>query len=91
MKLENEEEVARLLSLINNNKDRLRILTNQLDRIQRLGDTISVELITKNLYASTSNKVFLDVLPIDTISFYTLAIQQTKDTIEGLTQELSVL
>lgn len=91
MKLENEEEVARLLSLINNNKDRLRILTNQLDRIQRLGDTISVELITKNLYASTSNKVFLDVLPIDTISFYTLVIQQTKDTIEGLTQELSVL
>lgn len=90
MKLENEEEVARLLSLINNNKDRLRGLTNQLEFIQSRGDTINYELITKH-HDSVSIRVFLDVLPIDTISFYTLAIQQTKNTIEGLTQELSVL
>lgn len=91
MKLENEEEVARLLSLINNNKDRLRGLTKQLDFIQSRGDTINVELMTINPDGFVSTRVLLNVLPIDTISFYTLAIQQTKDTIEGLTQELSVL
>ncbi len=91
MKLENEEEVKRLLSLINNRKDRLRKLTNQLDLIQSRGDTISVELMTEDPNGSFSGKVFLNVLPIDTISFYTLVIQQTKNTIEELTQELSVL